>query len=292
VLVAEDNPLNQKLAKLQLLKLGIKADCVANGHEAVTAVARRPYDVVLMDCQMPEMDGYEASREIRRLKLSGHPPKIIAITAHALEGDRERCIAAGMDGYLSKPVDLNKLEKALNEVPAEPQCPGGARQETAAPASSLTATPGASPAPQEKPEAKGPPRPAAPLAATAQIPDGAAAALDAHAVAELRAEGDGLLDELIGMFLEQLPTALAAIAKALAGKDWQAIAFHAHRLKGSVGNFGARAMTEICQSLETAAKAADLAQAESMFDRLEAEAERVRRAMEQERTAASGASAA
>ena len=114
VLVAEDNMVNQKVALRQLLNLGFRADAVANGREVIDVLSRIRYQLVLMDCQMPEMDGFEATRAIRE-QFADAPEQvtIVAMTANALEGDRQSCLSAGMDDYISKPVKQEELERML-----------------------------------------------------------------------------------------------------------------------------------------------------------------------------------
>jgi CheY-like chemotaxis protein len=118
ILLAEDNVVNQKLALRILQQMGYRADLASNGIEAIESVERQTYDVVLMDVQMPEMDGLEATRQIAIRWPPGERPRIVAMTANAMQGDREMCIAAGMDDYLTKPIRVDQLVETLNQTAA------------------------------------------------------------------------------------------------------------------------------------------------------------------------------
>ena len=118
ILLAEDNVVNQKLALRLLQQMGYRADLASNGVEAIESVERQTYDVVLMDVQMPEMDGLEASRRITAALPDGRRPRIVAMTANAMQGDREMCLAAGMDDYIAKPIRVDELVEALLHAPA------------------------------------------------------------------------------------------------------------------------------------------------------------------------------
>jgi CheY-like chemotaxis protein len=111
--LAEDNAVNQRIATIMLQKLGCQVHAVPNGLDALRAVSSATYDLVVMDCMMPEMDGFEATREIRRAEGPDRHTPIIALTANVMEGDRECCLEAGMDGYLGKPIKLEELQAAL-----------------------------------------------------------------------------------------------------------------------------------------------------------------------------------
>ena len=118
ILLAEDNVVNQKLALRLLQQMGYRADVARNGIEAIECVERQTYDVILMDVQMPEMDGLEATRRITAKWPPDERPRIVAMTANAMQGDREMCIAAGMDDYLTKPIRVDQLVEALNQASA------------------------------------------------------------------------------------------------------------------------------------------------------------------------------
>jgi len=133
VLLAEDNPVNQKLAKLLLSKLGCQVDVASGGVEALRLFAEHTYDAIFMDCQMPDMDGYEATARIRASGTRGHSIPIIATTASSMVGDRERCLAAGMSDYVSKPLNLRDLQRVLDNMPAADEAACGQSSSVASP---------------------------------------------------------------------------------------------------------------------------------------------------------------
>ena len=257
VLVAEDNAVNRKIALRQLKKLGYSADAVANGYEAVDAVRRIPYDIILMDCQMPEMDGFEATRKIRQSE-SDHPrhPRlpvyIIAMTANALEGNREVCLAAGMDDYVSKPVKLTELQSVLGCAPQFP---------TAA-------------------QTAGPTDPAA-----TDLPE-LADVIDPATLASLRSlsdsEEDNVLGDLVGLFLRDMPAKLDQIETAAAQSRPVSLRECAHSLKGSASNLGARRLAGLCARLENLARGPSLAEATQSIPELREEFQRVCAALRSE----------
>ncbi len=251
VLVVEDNRVNQKVALRILEWLGYRAEVAATGVEAVESVSRMPYAAVLMDVQMPEMDGYEATKEIRKREgpQNRHTP-IIAMTADAMQGDREESLEAGMDDYVSKPVKPKELGAVLQQWISQPD-------EKASP-------------PEE------------------QNPDGGASEsttgpLDQDVLARLREFGDEeFLDKLAGLFLEDTISLLEALRKAIGVGDAPSVKRVAHALKGSSENMGALKMSTICAELQDVGDSGELERAPVLVERLEAEFGRVRTALEAE----------
>ncbi|MCY2989901.1 MAG: PAS domain S-box protein [Planctomycetota bacterium] len=249
VLVVEDNAVNQKVALGILQKLGLHADAVANGAEALTALDALPYDLVLMDVQMPEMDGLEATRIIRNphSPVRQHAIPIIAMTANAMQGDRERCLEAGMNGYVSKPVVARALVEALNIwLPPE----AGAVTEPVSAATAGTAAVGAS-------------EPDLPVFDRA----GMIARLMDEELAEL----------VVARFLESAPQQLAALQKSLKNGDAAGAQLCAHSLRGAASNVGGECLQRLTFQIEQAAHTGDLriadghlAELETQFKRLQA----------------------
>ncbi len=256
ILVAEDNAVNQRVAVRMLERLGYRADVAANGLEAVEALSRIPYAAVLMDVQMPEMNGYEATAEIRR-KEEGRPRQtsIIAMTANAMQGDREEALSAGMDDYVPKPVKLEDLEAVLKRWVSEEREP-------------------------EEQEATVPEADEGPVEGDTEAP------LDRSVLAglrELQEEGEpDILEELIGLFLTDVPPQLSALREAVEAGDAQSVERIAHTLKSSCGNMGAVRMAALCTELEGIGRSKDLAAVPVRISRLEEGFERVRAVFEVE----------
>jgi signal transduction histidine kinase/CheY-like chemotaxis protein len=250
VLVAEDNDLNQMVAEGILAKLGYQVDVVANGKEAVKAVSVTAYAAVLMDCHMPEMDGFQATAEIRRLEGARRHTPIIAVTARALVSDRDRCLAAGMDDYLSKPVDPLAVERVLSRWVRK-----------------MAATPETSPVTHE---------PAGPHHMADDV-------LDPARLAVLQqlgpTDGRGLLPKLIENFVEQWPVRLAALRQAVEQGDGRALTEGAHQLKGVPANLGAPRVAAVCEDLCTVGSSGRAATGSQLIHRLAAELAEASRAL-------------
>ena len=245
LLVAEDNVVNQRVALLMLDRLGYRADVAANGLEALEAVARTPYDVVLMDVQMPELDGLGATERMRAELPPERQPWIIAMTASALAEDRERCLAAGMDDFLSKPVGREELAAAL------------VRAARAAPVA------GTEPV-EPVPALDGPP-----------VVDPSVLGTLAE---RLGPRAPAFLASLLATWETETATRLAALGEAVEAGDAEGVSRAAHALKGSSGSMGALRLAAVCAEVEAGAVAGghELAAAQQ---RLTAEVEQARAAL-------------
>ncbi len=250
LLLVEDHPVNQKVLLLQMAELGYAADVAANGQEALAALECGTYDLVLMDCQMPVMDGYSAASEIRRREGDGRHTPVVALTAHALSGERDKCIAAGMDDYLSKPVKSADLAAMLERwLPAQ----------TTVGEESLN----------------GP-----------TVEDELPAVINAATLENLRriqsVSSPGLLSDLVTTFVEQTEKHLVLLRQAVADGDARAATYAAHTLHGSSLQLGADRFGLLCGALEARGQDGDLSGADDELSRIETEWQVTRRAVETE----------
>ncbi|MGB0910155.1 MAG: response regulator, partial [Nitrospirales bacterium] len=278
LLLAEDNLVNQKVAIKMLHKLGYRVDVVMNGREAADAVTRLAYDVILMDCQMPEMDGIQATREIRTweqveaknkkleetqhtsrtLSLTPHRIPIIALTANAMSGDRERCIDAGMDDFMPKPISLELLEKTLGKW---------TRREPTAHEHLIETDTLQDTSAQVNPDH------------AEEVPP-----LDMDILNELRELGGDedpeFLNSVINQFLDDIPRHLTGIREAIEQEDTDALMKAAHGFKGSCRNIGATPLADACFALEQLGRGGSIEGADLIIGQLEAEESRVRVALQ------------
>jgi len=229
ILVAEDNPVNMRLVHVMLDKLGYRADGVSSGGEALDAVKRRAYDVVLMDVQMPNMDGLEATRRIRAQLAAHRQPYVIAVTANVLYEDRQEYVRAGMNSFLGKPFTMNELQAVLNEA--------------------------------QRAHGAGVPREAPPAEAAADEP-GSVELLDRQRFEEVksltREAGPDVLSGMVQNLQRDLEAFDAALAARLAQQDATGVARAAHSLKGSSHSLGAQALGNLFAELERLAKSGQL----------------------------------
>jgi PAS domain S-box-containing protein len=266
ILLAEDNTVNQKLALRLLERMGYRADLAANGLEVLEALQRQRYDVILMDVQMPEMDGLEASRAIQEELPAEEHPRIVAMTANAMQGDREECLAAGMHDYLTKPIQFKALQDALERA-------GLWAKRRTAPLRSVTAR----------------------LQPLEEIPEGASPitddgrqeeatpALDLAALSELRQlQGEGepdIVQELADAFQYETPLLLETMHQAVLERQPEKLRRAAHNLKGSSHNLGAPRLATFSAELETLGKSGTVEGAAELVTHLEQEYQRVCRAL-------------
>ncbi|MEO7103606.1 MAG: response regulator [Gemmatimonadaceae bacterium] len=298
VLVAEDNPVNQRVASHMLNKLGYRCDIASNGKEAVDMLAQLPYDLVLMDCQMPEMDGYMATRTIREREISGgrHTP-IIAMTANAMREDRARCLDAGMDGFIPKPIALEELETAMECWIPDDVKPGAKPAALDASDYVFTSSGNRQAERVERRHAPEQSNPATSFAADPALVAALAAQFTTDAPEQSRVStsvdltvldnlaamaegGEEFVNRLIGTFVSDTSSRLVTLHVAVEGADLPAIERTGHALKGSSGNMGATGMAAIGAALQGAGQKHDLSGARALVEDMEAEFARVREALD------------
>ena len=254
VLVAEDNIMNQHVAARTLERLGCCVDVAATGRDAVDMVRRFPYDLILMDCLMPEMDGFEATGEIRKLEGGRRHVPIIAMTALAMKGDSQRCLAAGMDDYLSKPVKMESLQAALGRwTQAGTGHPELRQGEGSSPSESTGHS--------TVEENTSPPRDPCVAKRLRELPP---------------AGDESLLEELFDAFLDNAMTTIDVLRRAARAGDAKGVTQAAHFLRSSSRTVGACGLADICERLEMASGAESITDAGEWIDQLEQEFGRVK----------------
>ena len=279
VLVVEDNPVNREVVAAMLQKLNYESQLACSGKEALQMLAAGSYDVVLMDCQMPDLDGYETTRRIREWELVENRPRtpVVALTANALSGESEKCLAAGMDHYLSKPLSIEQLRAAL-EARTKPVETRTVAVET------RPASADSRPASVEAPT---PPR-QPPASASREPPP---QTLDSNAVERIRSlESAGkpdLFERLAALYASSSASLVEVLRRAALTGDVMAMRQAAHGLRSSSQNVGAMALAAICQEVEQAADDSRLEVAEELVERLIREHENVLRSLAQKPIAAS-----
>ncbi|HEY5668861.1 MAG TPA: response regulator, partial [Anaerolineales bacterium] len=276
ILLAEDNATNQKLALRILARIGYRADVAANGLEALHALNRQDYDVVLMDVQMPELDGLETTRRLRRELPEARQPHVIAMTANAMQGDREMCLQAGMDDYVSKPIRIEVLVDALSK--GQPlQADQEASKQPGPPSPELETKV------VEKPEKDGIQRmhmvgeadeDSAPVADMAVLDQGAL-----NNLLSLLGGEFSYLVELVDSFLEDAPQLLAELHQYVADGDPEGIRRIAHGLKSNGADLGAIAFSDMCKDLELVGKSGSLDGSVDLLARINAEYAKVEAAL-------------
>jgi CheY-like chemotaxis protein/HPt (histidine-containing phosphotransfer) domain-containing protein len=266
ILLAEDNVINQQVALSFLERLGYRADVAANGLEALQSLRRQPYDVVLMDVQMPEVDGLEATRRIRQEFAAEAQPHIIAMTANAMGRDREACLVVGMEDYISKPVQVGELVAALSKC--QPKVPRKRSQVVEGPAAGTRAT------------AVSPTVSAGPEPVKAVPPQ----VLDPGALKQLRAtlgkQADRMLPGLIEGFYDDVDRLLGDVRQALEQGQAGDLRRAAHSLKSGSATFGATALSAVARELEYLARDGVLEGVGGLIARAESEFVTARAALE------------
>ncbi len=234
ILLVEDYVVNQKVATRILERMGYRPDIAGNGIEAIESIQRQPYDVVLMDVQMPQMDGLDATRFIRKNFPANRQPRIIAMTANAMQGDREECLASGMDDYISKPINVEALMRALSQCRA---CGPAGRRRCLSTVRALSDAP----------------------------------TLDSEIFQQFQEAMGEMTADILGVFFSETPKQLNALRLGLEKKDHEVLERTAHSLKSGSALLGAMRLSGLCKALELSVRESNLADAAELLRQIEKE---------------------